>query len=97
MRYILWRAGYVDLQPNVKIRNAAGDFLARGDLVDVNRKIVVEYDGAHHLTRNGQASDAHRRLRLATDGWLEVTVVAEDLFPETGLLRKVNLAYDARR
>ena len=97
MRCILWRAGYVDLQPNVEIRNAAGDFLARGDLVDAKRKIVVEYDGAHHLTRSGQASDAHRRLRLVTDGWLEVTVVGEDLFPETGLLRKVALAYDARR
>lgn len=97
MRYILWRAGYVDLQPNVEIHNAAGDFLARGDLVDVKHKIVVEYDGAHHLTRSGQANDAHRRLRLVTDGWLEVTVVAEDLFPETRLLRKVTLAYDARR
>lgn len=97
MRYVLWRAGYVDLQPNVEIHNAAGDFLARGDLVDLERKIVVEYDGAHHLTRSGQASDAHRRLLLVADGWLEVTVVAEDLFPETRLLRKVTLAYDARR
>lgn len=97
VRYVLWRAGYVDLQPNVDIHNAAGEFLARGDLVDVRRKIVVEYDGAHHLTRDGQASDAHRRLRLVTDGWLEVTVVAEDLYPETRLLRKVRLAYHARR
>lgn len=97
MRYVLWRAGYVDLQPNVDIHNAAGQFIARGDLVDARRKIVVEYDGAHHLTRTGQASDADRRLRLVTDGWLEVTVVAEDLYPETRLLRKVALAYDARR
>lgn len=97
MRYVLWRAGYVDLQPNVEIRGKAGHFIARGDLVDVRRKIVVEYDGAHHLTRAGQASDADRRLRLAADGWLEVTVVAEDLYPETRVLRKVALAYDARR
>lgn len=97
MRYVLWRAGYVDLQPNIDIRGTTGQFIARGDLVDVRRKIVVEYDGEHHLTRAGQASDADRRLRLAVDGWLEVTVVAEDLFPETRLLRKVGLAYDIRR
>ena len=97
MRYVLWRAGYVDLQPNVDIRGATGQFIARGDLVDVGRKILVEYDGAHHLTRAGQAKDADRRLRLAADSWLEVTVVAEDLYPETRLLRKVALAYDVRR
>jgi len=97
MRYVLWRAGYVDLQPNVDIRSASGEFIARGDLVDMRRKIVVEYDGAHHLTRAGQASDAGRRLRLAADGWLEVTVVAEDLCPETRLLHKVAFAYDVRR
>ena len=97
MRYVLWRAGYVDLKPNVDIHSASGQFIARGDLVDADRKIVVEYDGAHHLTRSGQASDADRRLRLSSEGWMEVTVVAEDLYPETRLLRKVALAYGARR
>ena len=97
MRYVLWRAGYVDLKPNVDIHSSSGQFIARGDLVDEDRKIVVEYDGAHHLTRSGQANDADRRLRLTAEGWIDVTVVAEDLYPETRLLRKVAMAYGARR
>lgn len=96
MRYHLWRAGYTDLQPNLDIRSANDRFIARGDLVDVARKIVVEYDGAHHLTREGQARDAHRRLELAAEGWLEVTVVPEDLYPPSRLLSKVRRAYQLR-
>lgn len=96
MRYHLWRSGYVDLQPNVVIVDSRGGFIARGDLVDVRRKIVVEYDGAHHLTRSAQSSDAARRLRLVTDGWLEVTVVAGDLHPPSRLIAKVARAYQVR-
>jgi very-short-patch-repair endonuclease len=96
MRYHLWSAGYTDLQPNLNIRSADHRFIARGDLVDFARKIVVEYDGAHHLTREGQARDAHRRLELAAEGWLEVTVVPEDLRPPSRLLSKVRRAYQLR-
>jgi len=96
MRYHLWRAGYTDLRPNADIHDPGGRFIARGDLVDDRRKIVVEYDGAHHLSREGQVRDAQRRLDLAADGWLEVTVVSADLYPPSNLLSKVARAYQVR-
>ena len=96
MRYHLWREGYTDLRPNVDIHDPDGRFIARGDLVDERRRIVVEYDGAHHLSREGQTRDARRRLDFATEGWLEVTIVAGDLYPPSKLLTKVARAYQAR-
>ncbi|MGI9196282.1 MAG: hypothetical protein ACR2KE_02360 [Candidatus Nanopelagicales bacterium] len=97
MRYLLRKAGYTRLQPNIDILRLDGSFVARGDLVDAEMKIVVEYDGAHHLSPETQRRDAARRLDLATEGWLEVTVVSQDLYPPYLVISKVARAYAARR
>lgn len=97
MRYHLWHAGLRDLIPNVNVYDRNGTFIARGDLVDEAAKIIVEYDGLHHLTREGQAADAERRLRVGLEHWLMVTVVPGDLHPPSRLVAKVLAAYNARR
>lgn len=97
MRYHLWRHGYTDLQPNVDIHDSRGRFIARGDLVDRQRRIVVEYDGDHHLSRAGQSIDASRRLALTAAGWFHVTIVSEDVSRPARLLAKVATAYAALR
>ena len=59
-------------------------------------KVVIEYDGAHHLTRQAQAHDARRRGLLGNDGWLMVTVVPEDVHQPHLLVQKVTSAIAAR-
>ena len=97
MRYHLWSAGMTDLLPNRDIRDDRGRFLARGDLVDDRAKIVVEYDGLHHLTRETQLTDAERRLAVNLSGWFIVTVVAHDLREPHRVIAKVRSAYSTRR
>ena len=97
MRFHLWQAGLRNLEPNVDIHDRRGNFIARGDLVDRDARIVVEYDGLHHLTRDGQASDAERRLLLGLNDWLMVTAVPSDLHPPSRLVAKVFAAYDSRQ
>lgn len=97
MRFHLWRAGLRGLVPNQNVYDRQGRFIARGDLVDHEARIIIEYDGVHHLTRETQANDAERRLRLAVDHWFMVTVVPRDLQPPSRLMAKVFAAYDAVR
>ena len=97
MRYHLWSAGMTDLLPNRDIRDDRGRFLARGDLVDDRAKIVVEYDGLHHLTRETQLTDAERRLAVNLSGWFIVTVVAHDLREPHRVITKVRSAYSTGR
>lgn len=96
LRVILIEAGLPAPTPQFVIRSSSGDFIARGDLVYEDAKIVLEYDGEHHLTRDQQASDADRRHLLSMDGWLVVTLTALDLRDPRRAVRKVNEALDAR-
>lgn len=64
---------------NGRICDAAGEFLAVGDLVFREHRTIVEYDGAHHRTPDQQRADAARRNLLALRGWLLITIVARDL------------------
>lgn len=83
LRVVLWEDGLSGFCVNHPITDDAGQFLAVGDLVDVERRIVTEYDGDTHRTREGQARDAARRHVLTVHDWLLVTCVADDIrFPE---------------
>lgn len=97
VRAIIVEAGLPVPVPQVEIFDGYGRFLARGDLVYPELKIVIEYDGAHHLTRQAQARDADRRGLLGNEGWLMVTVVPADVHHPHLLLRKVSAALAARR
>lgn len=72
-------AGLPTPVPNEVIRDASGEFLARGDLVFRRWRVVAEYDGAHHRTPAQQAADAQRRTLLREHGWYVVEIVAADL------------------
>jgi hypothetical protein len=70
---------------NVDIVDADGRFVARGDLVLVRWRIVVEYDGWYHERDGPQRQrDILRRERLESLGWRVIVVTAEDLkLPES--------------
>ena len=95
-RVLIGQAGLPLPEPNVDIFDDFGEFLARGDLVYRDLKIVIEYDGEHHLSREQQAKDAARRHRLARNGWFVITIVADDLRQPRLLIRKVREALALR-
>ncbi|WP_229051827.1 endonuclease domain-containing protein [Aeromicrobium sp. Leaf350] len=65
---------------NGAIHDRDGAFLARGDLVYRAWKVVVEYDGLHHLRdpRTWQ-HDLRRRELLEAAGWIVIVITTADL------------------
>lgn len=96
VRALLIEGGYPCPVPQVEVLDPMGRFIARVDLAYLDLKIALEYDGEHHLSRDRQAKDAWRRGDLAAEGWLIVTVVAEDVRRPHLLYAKVNRALSAR-
>ncbi|GAA1752859.1 hypothetical protein [Aeromicrobium alkaliterrae] len=65
---------------NAEIRDADGAFIARGNLVYRAWKVVVEYDGFHHLRdRRTWQHDLRRRELLEAAGWIVIVITAADL------------------
>ncbi len=81
---------------NMVIRDELGEFIARVDLGYEKWRIVIEYDGQVHATRERRHKDATRRTLLREHGYYVVEVVADDLlFPERAI-GKVRRALRAR-
>ncbi|MEG9225912.1 DUF559 domain-containing protein [Aeromicrobium sp. Sec7.5] len=79
LRMMLWFARLPRPEVNGVILDASGEFLARGDLVLRRWKVVVEYDGRHHLHDLKQwQHDLRRRERLEAEGWTIIVVTAAD-------------------
>lgn len=95
-RALLWQAGFPMPTPNVDICDAFGNFVARGDLVYEDLRIVIEYDGSHHLTPGQQSKDADRRLKLNVLDWLILEVVSRDIRTPQRLYAKVLSAFAYR-
>ena len=97
LRITLISAGLPAPTPQVVIRSVSGTFIARGDLVYEDERIVIEYDGEHHLTPKQQAKDADRRHRLALEGGLVITITRYDLRDPRHAIRKVDDSLRQRR
>ena len=48
----------------------------------VGDRIVIEYDGRHHLNTSQRRSDLLRREELEREGWLFIVLVSEDVYDE---------------
>ena len=96
VRAIIVEAGLPAPVPQVEVFDRYGRFSARGDLVYPDAKIIIEYDGAHHLTRQAQERDAQRRGLLGNEGWLMVTLVPTDVHHPHLAVGKVAAALAAR-
>lgn len=77
---------------NMDIADEHGQFLARGDLVYVQWRIVVEYDGAVHGDEGQRRKDAARRTLLREHGWHVVELTADDLLVPQRAVSKVQAA-----
>lgn len=90
MRWILVSAGLPEPELNVDIHDDRGTFLARGDLVYRERKVLVEHDGWHHERDAWQRQrDVLRREALETAGWRVIVVTSADMRDPAGVIARV--------
>lgn len=79
--------------PNQIIRDAHGDFLARGDLVYPPYLVLVEYDGwQHERDARQRQHDIGRRERLEQAGWRIIVVTVADLKKPHTIVHRVHIA-----
>ncbi|WP_380168545.1 endonuclease domain-containing protein [Jannaschia sp. R86511] len=71
-------AGLPAPTPQLVVRDGAGRFVARVDLAWEPHRVLVEYDGRHHLEPGQRWRDLLRRERLEALGWRVVVLTAED-------------------
>lgn len=69
----------IRVEPQVVLRNANGDFIARVDLLIVGPRRVAEYDGAGHRDRDQHRDDLRRekacaRLAFERFGYTEIEI-----------------------
>lgn len=89
LRVVLVCAGLPRPECNVDIDDAREQFIARGDLVYREHKVVVEYDGAVHLEDAQRIRDAARRNDLLAAGWTVLTFTSESMRAPDDTVRTV--------
>lgn len=99
LRMLFVLAGFPE--PEVNLTFDLGDGRRRYDLCWPGVKVIVEYDGRHHIERQDQwAEDLLRAEDIEDDGWRRRTFIARDVYNTPhltlermeGLLRRVGLA-----
>lgn len=93
VRWELIRAGLPEPELNVDISDDLGEFIARGDLVYRQWKVVVEYDGWQHERDEWQRQYDHlRRERLEGAGWRVIVVTNADFRTPRTIARRIEVA-----
>jgi hypothetical protein len=101
LRMLHW-AAQVPVEPQHKVHDEFGRFVARGDLWVVGTRRLNEYDGAGHRDQDVHRSDLRRERRLVEIEWQRVGFVAAQLLYEAGdiiagLDRLLGRPWDPRR
>ncbi|MDQ6642144.1 MAG: hypothetical protein M3Y66_06595 [Actinomycetota bacterium] len=90
LRMLIILAGLPEPEVNFKVRDEFGAVLRRLDLSYPVLKMMIEYDGRHHVERVNQwESDLERRDEFESDGWRTLIVTSAGIYgnPEGTLLR----------
>jgi hypothetical protein len=78
LRLLILRAGFPEPEVNVYLPLRPGRKRVRGDLVYPEYRVLVEYDGEHHRTDDGQyARDVERLDDVMADGWRVIRVLKD--------------------
>lgn len=80
-RLVFVAAGFPEPEVNAPLTDAAGEWLAEGDLVWRHQRVVGEYQGEHHAARRRRSEDAFRHTLAEGQGWRLRELWAEDLRP----------------
>lgn len=97
VRWIIWSSGLPVPEPNVPIVDEAGVQVAKGDLVYVRWRVVVEHDGWHHERDAAQRQRDHlRRERLEALGWRVIVITVKDFENEKSIAWRIHGALAER-
>ena len=97
VRLMLGLAGLPWPDCNVNVRDAAGRFVARVDMLYAEFLVIVEYDGLQHERDPRQRQqDRERREELEALGFRVIVITAEDLRRPRDIPRRVFAALEAR-
>jgi hypothetical protein len=88
--------GLPHFAPNVEIWDG-DEFVARVDLYSAEYRMAVEYEGAHHRSREQYAADIRRRARLAALGIEVVQIEATMMCSPRGVVIHVGQVLKRRR
>lgn len=85
LRMLLVLAGIPEPRINHTIREVDGQPVRRYDLSWPAVRVIVEYDGRHHVERVDQwEADLDRREAIDEDGWRMIVVVSRGIYAEPG-------------
>jgi hypothetical protein len=97
LRVIIVLAGLPEPECNLEVFDEEGRFLARGDLVYPEYKLLLEYQGDQHRTDRAQwRSDIRRTGRLEDHGWQVLQFTDDDLRYPAALVARIRLRLNAR-
>ncbi|KQY63561.1 MULTISPECIES: hypothetical protein [unclassified Nocardioides] len=99
LRLLIVLAGLPEPQVNLSLRTVDREVVRRYDLSYPEVRVIIEYDGRHHIERIDQwEADLERREAIDDDQWRILVVVAADIFkrPERTLGRVVRLLHSRR-
>jgi hypothetical protein len=85
VRMLFVLAGFPEPVVNVEVFDESGRLRYRIDLAWPAAKVAVEYDGRHHISREGQWTyDIRRREELEAGGWAFLVLTAADIYRTPG-------------
>ncbi len=90
LRMLIVLAGLPEPEVNLTFGDDRGLRLRRYDLCWPQARLIVEYDGRHHIEREQQwESDLERRELIDNDGWRILVITAKGIFqsPEATLTK----------
>ncbi|WP_374457061.1 hypothetical protein [Nocardioides sp.] len=85
LRMLIVLAGLPEPEVNMSVRTVDGEVVRRFDLCWPEVRVIVEYDGRHHVERIEQwEADLDRREEIDDDEWRILVVVASGIYGDPG-------------
>ena len=99
LRMLIVLAGLPEPEVNRTVTDVRGQPVRRYDLCWPNVRVIVEYDGRHHVEREAQwEADLDRREAIDDDGWRILVVTSKGVYVDPGLtLDRIARLLRARR
>lgn len=87
LRVVMAQAGIIGFAPNLWVQVPGARY--RGDLVNVERRMILEYQGEYHFDLEQQRKDMRRIERLRAAGWYVMQVNVDDLNDPAELVTRI--------
>ena len=91
-RWLLHQSKIPPAVLQLEIHDGQGRFVARVDFGWPERKVALEYDGAHHADPLQQVKDGQRHLGLTRLGWTVIHMTSNDLRDPSRVLQDLRRA-----